>query len=142
MSYSTQSDLLNHVTEQELIELTDDAGSGAIDAAKVTAAIDEADGLIDSYCRGRYVLPLTVSKQVRKLSVDVALYYLFQRRRAIPDSIRQAYEDGVSLLQKVSDGKAALDQPPSSTQATELDVVTKDREDSPRVFEDSQMEGF
>lgn len=142
MAYSTQADLLNHITEQELIELTDDAGTGTVDAAKVTVAIDEADGLIDSYCRGRYALPLVVSKQVRKLSVDVALYYLFQRRRTIPDSIRQAYEDAAALLQKVSDGKAALDQPPSSTQTTELDVVTKDREDKPRVFEDSQMEGF
>lgn len=142
MAYATQADLLNHLTEQELIELTDDAQTGAIDAAKVTAAIEEADGLIDSYCRGRYTLPLVVSKQVRKLSIDIVLYYLFQRRRTIPDSIRQAYEDAVSLLQKVSSGAAALDQPPSSTQSTELDVVKKDREDEPRVFEDSQMEGF
>ena len=44
MAYSTESDLLERITEQQLIQLTDDDNVGQIDAAKVTSAIAAAEG--------------------------------------------------------------------------------------------------
>ena len=127
MAYATQADLLNQLTEQELIELTDDASTGAVDAAKVNAAIAKGDADIDGYCRGRYALPLVASEKVKSLSVDLAIYYLEQRRRSIREVTQQAYDNAVDYLEKVAKGTVALDQPPSSVQTTELDVVTPDR---------------
>ncbi len=108
MPYSTQADLLNQLTEAELIQLTDDAGSGAINAAKVTRAIADADALIDSYAIGTYDLPLVVTDRVRALSVNLAIYELEKRRRRIRDDTRQAYGDARAFLKDVAAGKASL----------------------------------
>lgn len=127
MAYSTQTDLLNQLTEAELIQLTDDSSAGTVDAAKVTAAIARADGVIDAYAGGRATLPLLVSEQVKQLSVDLAIYFLEQRRRRVRDQTEKTYERGIAFLRDVAVGKAALDQP-TKTQATELDVKTPDRD--------------
>ena len=56
MAYSTQTDLLEQITEDELIQLTDDADAGAVDSDAVTRAIVDADAEIDGYCGSRYDL--------------------------------------------------------------------------------------
>ena len=57
MAYCTQADLLNQITEAEMIQLTDDAGAGAVDSVKVDAALNAASATIDAYSGARYALP-------------------------------------------------------------------------------------
>lgn len=141
MAYAVKADLQKLVTDAKLVQLTDFASTGAMDDAKITGALDEASSTIDSFTRGRYVLPLTVSDQVKQLTLDIALYRLHLRRQMMNDQVAKAYDDAVGLLKGVARGETSLDQP-AKTQATELDVVKPDRADKPRVFEDSHFEGF
>ena len=80
MAYCTQDDILDQVDESVLIQLTDPDGA-AIDEDVVTRAIEDADATIDSYCQGRYTIPLSpVPDKIRQISVDITIYNLFSRR--------------------------------------------------------------
>ncbi|MEW6670224.1 MAG: DUF1320 domain-containing protein [Thermodesulfobacteriota bacterium] len=110
MSYCTQDDILEQIDETALIELTDDDGVGAVDAARVTRAIADADADIDAYCQAHYSVPLSpVPPKVRKLAVDIAIYHLYSRRGdAAPDIRKDRYRDAVRFLEKVAAGDIAL----------------------------------
>jgi len=126
---------------QELIELTDDLKTGEVDAALVTDICAEASGVVDSYCRGKYVLPLTVSEQVKGLALDIAVALLFQRRRRSNEDVNMVHDRAISFLKDVAAGRASLDQS-GKVQASEMDVVTKDHTTDPDVFDDLKLEGF
>lgn len=112
MPYAVQADLSpRRIPNGELIQLTDDVNAGAVNAQVVTDILTEASGLIDSYCRTRYVVPLQQSDQVKGLCLDIAEYKLYLRRKRVKTDVRQAYEDAVNFLKDVSMGKAGLDQP-------------------------------
>jgi phage gp36-like protein len=109
MAYCAQSDLLNQLDEDILIQLTDDADAGAIDADIVTRAIADADAEIDSYCGARYEVPFaSVPVMVRKISVDIAIYNLYVRRKGVPEDRENRYKDAIRFLRDVSAGKATL----------------------------------
>lgn len=111
-TYAVQADLLQRLTAAELVQLTDDARSGTVNAAIVSGALVEATGQIDSYVRARYQTPLQTSSTATRLCRDIAVYLLYQRRpQQMKDTVRQAYEDAVSFLKDIATGKAQLDQP-------------------------------
>jgi len=140
LAYATQADLLNQMTEQELIQLTDDAGNSLVDAAKVTDAIKAADATIDAYAGARYTLPLQTSEKVRHLSMDIAIYELEKRRRRIREDTQKAYDAAIAFLKDLSAGRAVLDQPSGQpAQTSELDVKVPDDKG---VFSDENLEGF
>jgi phage gp36-like protein len=118
MAYATQSDLTEQIAESELIELTDDAGAGVVDASVVARAIADADAEIDAYC-GRYTLPFSpVPVMIRKVSVDLAIYNLFSRRLLlkVDDPRQKRYDNAIRFLRDVSKGAISLgsDEPAES----------------------------
>jgi phage gp36-like protein len=55
LGYAVQADLVpRRLTQQELVQLTNDSGENTVDAANVTAILTEASAVVDSYCRERY----------------------------------------------------------------------------------------
>lgn len=46
MAYCTQADILKQISEEELIDLTDDTHAGSVNADVVTEAIEKADAMI------------------------------------------------------------------------------------------------
>jgi phage gp36-like protein len=122
MPYATQADLLQRMTLSQLIQLTDDTSSGAVNVAVVAGELEEASGKVDAYCRGRYVTPLQPNDTVTGITRDIAVYFLFSRRPGkMSDTVRQRYEDAIGVLKDISNGKASFDQPvadsPQSTGA-------------------------
>ena len=84
-------------------------------AAVVTRAIADADEEIDSYLSVRYALPFSATpNRVRSLSVDIAIYHLYKRRRGAPEARAQAYKDALAFLKDVAKGTANLDVPDPS----------------------------
>src|SRR5260370_41957827 len=88
MPYATQADLVPlRMTQQELVDLTDDttsgtqAGAGMVNAAIVAACLVEASATVDSYCRQRYTTPLQPSDVIKARTLDITQYLLFTRRR-------------------------------------------------------------
>jgi len=109
MAYCIKTDILEQIEEDVLIQLTDDDDAGVVDEDKVTRAIADADAEIDSYCGTKYDVPfLTVPVMIRKMSVDIAIYNLYARRRGAPEDRKERYDDAISFLKDVSKGIASL----------------------------------
>ena|ERR1039457_1134544 len=144
MPYATQDDLVPlRLTQKDLIELTDDDDSGVVNAAIVIAALEEASGRVESYCRQRYVTPLQQSDDVKALTLDITVYLLFSRRREsrIGDTVQQRFDQAIAFLKDISNGKASLDQPLSAVQPQSGSgevVVTR----KPERFSDSNLDGY
>ncbi|MFQ5695812.1 MAG: gp436 family protein [Terriglobia bacterium] len=144
MAYSTQADLLERITEQELIQLTDDANLGAVDIAKMDAAIAAAAGLLDSYAGARYPLPLVKTAQVKKLAVDLALYELESRRPPVRETTEKRQEAALRLLRDVAVGRAELSDQSSAQGASLLEHKAKDHTDTAKQdrFDDEKLKDF
>lgn len=143
MAYIAQADITpRRITLQELVELTDDDRTGEVNATVVAAVLEDVDGKIDGYVRGRYTTPLAVSDQVKTIAVDLAVFFLFQRRRRMSDDVQKQYDDAIRFLMKVAEGKVTLDQPAPNNQTSAQQVLTIDRDETPQTFGDDQLEAF
>jgi phage gp36-like protein len=150
MAYASQADLVPlRITQKELVELTDDAKTGAVNTALVTAALEEASGKVDSYCRNRYTTPLQASDSVKGLTLDIATWLLFSRRRNMKmnETIQSRYAEAMKFLNDISTGKAQLDQPvgeaPQGSGAGPVVASSGDVPvDTDARFRDDHLKGF
>ncbi|MRR15697.1 MAG: DUF1320 domain-containing protein [Deltaproteobacteria bacterium] len=140
--YCSQADITAAISEDVLIQLTDDDNAGVINQASVTAAIAQADAEIDGYCGARYTVPfVTVPAVVKALSIEIAVYYLY-KRRTVPEKIEKAYDKAIAKLKDISRGLLSLgvaDPPPAATSAGGAE---SNKPVSDRVFTRDKMTGF
>lgn len=141
-SYISQADLLSKVSNAQLIQLTDDAQSGSIDATKVTQSIDEAESEVNGYVATRHSVPLSspIPQLIKTLAVDIAIYKLYSRRQRVPESVRKAYEDAIKKLEGISKGLMTLGvdpAPAASSKATAGKVIGPER-----VFDRDKLGSF
>lgn len=110
MAYCTQSDLEEQISGEDLIALSDDEGNGLANANVIGRAIADADAEIDSYAGSRYAIPLSpVPVMIRKLSVDIAIYNLFNRRSLnLPDARLARYENAIRFLRDLAKGLVSM----------------------------------
>jgi len=141
--YSTQTDIQGEIGAAPLIELTDDEGLGTVNAARVTAAIEQADAEINSFLAQRYTVPLTTGLVLlRDLSVTLSLERLYGRRPgSLPDDRKDRAIAARRLLRDIADGRAALGDvpapapPPAAAGPAEISSAE-------RVFSRDTMGGF
>jgi len=139
MPYSTKTDILKQISEEDLTGLTDDAGNGMVDDNVVNKAIQDADGEINSYCKKKYEVPFNpVPDMINKLSVDISIYHLYSRRQnLLNESVMKRYDDAIKFLKDVARGLAEItDVPPP---ATDSDQVGKFQAND-RLFTRENME--
>lgn len=115
MGYCTTDELNTVIPSDILVRLTDDASLGEVDEEKLSAAVDEAAGEIDSYLAGRYELPLSTTPAIlSKFNKDIAVYNLYGRyKSSIPDTWKNRYDTAVRFLTKVAEGRITLGIQPS-----------------------------
>lgn len=134
MAYCAQADIEEQLSQAELIQLTDDTGTGSVDATAVARAIADADDEINSYLQERYTVPLApVPGLVRKLSVDLAIYNLYSRRDIGMPVRTQRYEADVKLLKSLAKGEASLGVEPPPAEVHDEGIQTS-RPESDRIF--------
>jgi len=111
MAYCLLEDIREVISDKELIQLTDDALTGAIVESRVAQGIASADAEIDSYCAARYTVPFSpVPAVIKKCSVDIAVYNLHARRtKTIPEARQVRYDNAVRILRDIAEGKASID---------------------------------
>ena len=99
MAYCSKADIINSMPDNDLIELTDDAGAGTADDAVIDRAIEDADSAIDLACRARYTVPFTtVDNVIRKISVDIAIWNIYSRRdKPSPNRLVRYTEANIKL---------------------------------------------
>ena len=141
MSYCTKSDILEQLDEDVLIQLTDDEDTGSVDDDKVTRAIVNADAEIDSYCGTKYAVPFTtVPDIILAVSVDIAIYNLYARRKGAPESIEKRYNSRIAFLKDVSKGTATLGK--DDPDGAPSDQNTPEISSSDRVFSRDKLKGW
>lgn len=139
MSYATQQDLVDRFGEQELVELTNREGGDTVDAAVVAKALADADAMVDTYLAGRYAVPVSPAPPLLvRLAADIARFFL--HGKAATESVRQAFDDALTMLQQISAGRASLPDaaPPGGASVTGSPAyIAPDR-----VFSPAQLRGY
>lgn len=109
-AYCSLFDLYKHISESDLVALTDDTETGSIDQQIISQAIQDADAEINAYLYGRYDVPITpVSPIITKISVDLTIYRLSGRRgMPIPDDRKFRYTESIRMLKDIQKGTATL----------------------------------
>ncbi len=112
MAYSIQADILEQLTYEELVDLTDDTEQGVVDAAVVSRAVSDADEEINIYCGKIYDVPFSsVPAIIRKISVDIAIYNLYSRRGIVADVRLERYQSAVRTLEDIAHAEITLGAP-------------------------------
>lgn len=144
MAYSTQTDIEKMLPASDVVDLTDDEGTGAQVAARVSEAITQADAEIDSYCGGRYSVPFSsVPDIVKKCSVDIAIYNLYSRRvETIPETRSERYKNAIRQLEGIAKGIISIGEDPEPTASTGASYAECNKTESDRIFTRPKMRGF
>lgn len=108
--YALVDDLIKDMTEQSLLELTDNGTQEEI-VPMTEDAIQRADAETDGYLAALYTVPLApVPPIINNISRKIAAYHLYRRKNTVntDDIIRAEYEDMVKLLKDIAAGKIGL----------------------------------
>lgn len=118
MAYSTIDDILGEISEDTLIQLTDDNNLGAVDTVVVGKCLDRASAQVDGYCSSLYNVPFTPATTfVKALDLDIAIYNLFSRRENVPENRKDRYNNAVKALSKIGNGEIQLGAPKDTAPA-------------------------
>ena len=110
MPYATQEDI--EEIYPGVLEIIASDDSGAIVPATVARGLEEAEGIVDSHLSVQYSLPLpVVPRFLRACAVDIAIYRMALDETTRTDEMRTRYEDCISHLKRIADGKAGLGVP-------------------------------
>lgn len=128
---------------EDITELTDDEGTGAEIAARVSEAILKADTIIDSYCRGKHTLPFSpVPQFIEQLSVELAIYFLYKRRRLneMDEGVQTSYNEAMKMLRDISKGIIKIDDEDSFQNSAQIYECNKTTDD--RTYDDDFQDEF
>ena len=132
MAYCTLADIERRITSDDLVRLADHDGDGLADAAVVTQAIEDAQGVIDSYLGVVYAVPIPapIPDVLRQYCVTMAVYFLCKGRRALTPETIDNYDKAIAWLKAVVAGTATLGiptPPAPSSGAPSVEFEVKDR---------------
>lgn len=143
--YLTVDDILaDGLSEQSLIDLTDDTNTGVVDNTKVEAAISRAQTEVDTHLGVRFEVPFPsngIPQQVKDITRDITVYRLYQRRHpeAVPEGIRQSYDDAVSLLKRIAQGTAVLPVAQIASLEKSPGLVATNKRAKDRVYSSQEL---
>lgn len=143
MLYCSLSDITKAIPEDNLIQLTDDAGLGAVDNEKIMDAIEYAGQLIEGYLRGRYSVPLSPAPElIKRIAVDMAIFHLYARRFELdmPEAMLQRRKECIRLLELIQQGKVLLDI--ESTQSPGQGYYKGSKTEKDRIFNKNALNQF
>lgn len=136
MAIITQADIEGRISEAELIRLTDDGATGAVDATVLAAVIAGGEGEVLALIQQQWVVPLQLTDantaaMVEAMLLDVIVYRLYARRMPIPEDAIAAYETAKALAEKIGSGTIGLvgeieiDEAPAAGGAIIVDAETQ-----------------
>lgn len=101
------------------------AALAGVPSGTKTSNLVDASGIIDSYLRDQFTLPLTqVGSDIKRACIHIATYFILVGRGYNPDAgadpgIRDRYTDTLAWLKLVAQGTVTPDVTDSSPGATE-----------------------
>lgn len=107
MPYATEADLASRPYAAEIEQLLDPTGTGARDAAMLTAAQGTVDGLVDAYLSGTYTTPVSpVPAVLAALACDMVRFRLWGS--GVPEEVKAANDAAIAMLRDFARGVASL----------------------------------
>ena len=132
MPYCTQLDVQRAAGGREKLEqLTDQSDAGTIDATAVTAAVEEAQSMIDGYLQIRYAVPVPdvdVPAVLRQLCARMTVYILRYDREALTEAEQTRQDGRMEWLEGVRKGEITLGLDPRLPESTSVSPQLGDRE--------------
>lgn len=125
--------------ERDLVQLTDEAGVGTIDAARVDRALSSADALITGYVAARH--RDTASLAGHPILTDVACDYAFSLlwKSDTPEWVLTRRKLAIATLEKISAGSVKLDQGEELAAPRPGQILTSGPE---RRFDRDSLDGY
>lgn len=109
MLYASVQDITNRYALDFLHTIVDESDEKSLNTTAIQKALLDASGLIDSYLSIRYTIPLvTYPDLLKRLCVDIALYWLSPDAGTATEEKRQRYEDALAWLERIAQGKTGL----------------------------------
>lgn len=141
MAYLVRADLLDRLSEQQLVQLTDDAKSGVADETRITAAMAQAEAEIDGYVAVKYAVPVVPAPQLLKVfAVAIAAKNLYGRRQRVPDNVRAEYDDAIAKLKDIAKGVMTLGAEPAPAESAKSSAGEVFGDE--RIFSRDKLSGF
>lgn len=145
MPYCAQADIEKRISQADIIALTDDTGTKAVNTTNLGEAITRADNRINGALRGKFAVPLTtVPGMITEIAVDLVVYHLYTRRPSIefPVVIKDRYNDALRQLSEIADGTLQLlDSSDPALANWSGDIVCNKSEDD-QVFTSDLLDTF
>jgi len=109
-TFATADDMAARFEARELIELTDDAGTGAIDADRLGQALASANAIVEGYVAATYVLDPGAPPALLLIDAacDIARFRLY--RTTAPEDVATRNNQAIQRLQSIRSGTIKLDQ--------------------------------
>lgn len=141
MSYASLPLLQERFGLDELVQRSDkyQPYTGAVVTAVIDRALADADAEIDGYVGSRYTLPLPLPTPpvLVPIACDIARYRLYDD--AVPDVVRQRYEDAIARLRDIAAGRLSLGIDPAPAAGSQGAVLAR----SPsRIFGADQLRDY
>lgn len=143
--YCTIDDIKLKLPESDIIDLTDDANTGAINTSIVNSAIADAESLINMYIRSHATLPLTVvPTMIKKIAVELSKFYLYERRGDVPENVKESYDEQKSLLKDIQKGVASLgvETETEDTKVTDSGRFVTNKTSDSKVFSEELLNNY
>lgn len=135
--YATGAEVETLISKKIVIELSDDDENGNVDDSVVTLALDNAEGVVNSFLSAAgYLVPVTLpfppgTEVVKAATLWLSVCELAARRGVIPQDYQTQCDFYRDLLQKIADGDLALPLPagainmPQSTTEGQEPIFTR-----------------
>lgn len=110
MAYTTLALLRRYIPDHIIEQLSDDDGIGEINEDVVNEMIDQAQTMIDGFCRGRYPVEMDdadVPEMIQDICTKLTAYKLYGRRlvTTLPETISKDYKYSIDMLRQIQSGK-------------------------------------
>jgi phage gp36-like protein len=106
--YLTLEGFVARAGVEATVRLTDEDGTGAIDARRLEAAIRDAEAIVDSYLSARYAVPLAAPVPDLVPGLAFALAHARLWRGELPATVAAQAKAAETTLRDLADGRAAL----------------------------------
>ena len=141
MSYITRSDLLDKLTEQQLVQLTDDEKTALANEPRIANAIADAESEVNGYVAVRHTVPVSPAPALLKsFSKTIAVKNLYSRRQRVPENVREEYNNAIAQLKDIAKGLLTLGIDPAPAESTK--GSSGETFGPERVFDRDKMGGF
>jgi phage gp36-like protein len=148
--YASFEELTKRVSEQDLLEFTDDEQEGAFNFEspnpayqRVLQAIADADAVIDARLRGRYPVPFNpVPSIITRISTVFTIHLLYGRKLNLEmtESMKTMYKVHKEILDQLQDGTQML--PGFESAGSKPPFIKSNKKPCDRYFSSDRMRAF